>query len=435
MKRCSLLFCLAVIGVLTNHLHAQEFLSLDSAISRALAYNYDVRIANVTTQIATTNNTIGNAGLLPTVGATGSVNEGIANTRQVRSEGTVTQAANANTFSYSAGLNASYTVFAAGRAFLIYRQLGRREALADAQLRVQIQATISGVIQAYAAVVNDNRQTVAIDTAIALAKARMDLSKAKYDIGTSAKTDYLQARVDYNAARSQRLAQDASHASSLASLNELMGQDAEAVYDVEDSLAINLALTPADSSLLESRSPVLDVQRVNIDIARLDKRIARTYYYPSVSVSAGYGYSRTQSDVSVVTSNRSIGPNVGVGLSLPIFQAGNVRRQVQVASLNELSAELQYNRQERAVSRAYRSAWAAYQTAVATVQLEDENRGYAKENLDIQQARFRVGVANTLELREAESSYVASLARYYAARYNAKVAETRVLEIEARLAE
>ncbi len=437
MKRL-FFFCLlslAAVSVLTSPLHAQEFLSLDSAIARTLAHNYDVRIADVSTQIATANNTIGNAGLLPTVGATGSVNEGIANTRQVRSEGTVTQAANANTFSYNTGLNASYTVFAAGRAFLIYRQLGRREALADAQLRAQIQSTISGVIQAYASVVNDQRQTVAIDTAIALAKVRMDLSKAKYDIGTAAKTDYLQARVDYNAARSQRLAQDASHASSLATLNEFMGDDAEQTYTVEDSLQINLVLTLAEGSLLQSRSPILDAQRINIEIARFDKRIARTYYFPEVSVSAGYGYSRTQSDVSVVTSNRSIGPNVGVGLSLPIFQRGNVRRAIRVASLNELSAELQYNRQERSLSRQYRSAWATYQTAVATVNLEDENRGYAKENLDIQQARFRVGVANTLELREAENSYVASLARYFAARYNAKVAETRVLEIEARLAE
>lgn len=432
MKQLMFLAFLICVPILAD---AQEFLSLDSAIARALAHNYDVRIADVSRQVANTNNAIGNAGLLPAIGATAGVNEGIANTRQVRSEGTVTQSSAANTFSYNAGINASYTVFAAGRAFLIYRQLGRREALANAQLRAQIQSTVSGVIQAYAGVVNNQRQSVAIDTAIALAKARMDLSKAKYDIGSSAKVDYLQARVDFNAARSQRLAQDASHAASLATLNEFMGDDAEQTYVVEDSLELNLALSPADSSLLQSRSPLLDAQRINVDIARYDRKIARTYYYPGVSVSAGYGYSRTQSDVSVVSSTRSLGPSVGLGLSVPIFQGGNVRRQVRVASLNELSAELQYDRQERSLSRQYRTAWVAYQTAVATYQLESENRGYAKENLDIQQARFRVGVANTLELREAENSYVATLARYYAAAYNAKVAETRVLEIEARLAE
>ena len=434
MKQAILLllaaFCLALPAA-----KAQEFLPLDSAIARALAHNYDVRIADVSTQIATTNHTLGNAGFLPTVSASSNVNEGISNTKLVRSEGTVTQSSGANTFSYSAGLNAGYTVFAAGRAFLIYKQLGRREAFADAQLRAQVQSTISAVIQAYAGVVNDQRQTVAIDTAISLAKARMDLSKAKFDIGTSAKVDYLQARVDYNAARSQRLAQDASRAASLATLNEAMGEDAEHTYSVEDSLELNLAMSPADSTLLESRSPLLDAQRINAEIARLDTRIARTYYYPGVDVTAGYGYSRTQSDAGLTLSNRNIGPSVGLGLTVPIFQGGNVRRQVQVASLTALSAELQYNRQERALSRQYRSAWTAYQSAVATYRLEEENRGYAKENLDIQQARFRVGVATSLEIREAENSYVATLARFYAAAYNVKVNETRVLEIEARLAE
>jgi outer membrane protein TolC len=430
MKRILFLLLLSA-----GSLHAQEFLSLDSAIARALANNYDVRIADVTTQIASANYTRGNAGLLPTVNGTGNVNQGLANTRLQRTEGTVIENNAAGTFSYSAGLNASYTIFAAGRAFLVYKQLGKLEAFADAQLRTQIQATISAVIQAYAGAVNDQRQIVAIDTAIALAKTRMDLSKSKYDIGTSAKVDYLQGRVDYNAARSLRLAREASRAASLAALNEAMGEDAEHIYRVADSLELNLALTPADSSLLESRSPLLEAQRVNIEIANLDKRIARTFYYPSLNVTAGYGYTRTTSDASLTVSNRSFGPNAGLGITVPIFQGGNVHRQVKVASLNALGAELEYNRQERALSRQYRTAWTAYQNAVAIYRLEEENQVYAKENLDIQQARFRVGIASSLEIREAENSYVSTLARLNGAAYNVKLNETKVLEIEARLAE
>jgi outer membrane protein TolC len=214
-----------------------------------------------------------------------------------------------------------------------------------------------------------------------------------------------------------------------------MGEEADQSYVVEDSLSINAVLTPADSTLLASRNPSLDVQRINMDIARYDKRIATTYLFPTISVSAGYNYSRTVSDASLLQSNRSLGPSAGLGLSVPIFHGGTIRRNIKVASLNELSAELQYDRQEREISRQYRSAWTAYQSAIATYNLEAENRGYARENLDIQQARFRVGVATSIEMREAENSYIATLARYYNAAYNAKVAETRVLEIEARLAE
>lgn len=428
------IFLLAILlGGLLPAANAQEFLMLDSAVAKALMHNYDVRIADVTTQIASTNNFAGNAGLLPNIGGTAGISEGLTNTRLVRTDGTTTAVRGAANSNMNAGINATYTVFAGGRAWLIYRQLGRREALADAQLRVQIQATISGVIQAYAAVVNDQRQTVALDTAIALAKVRMDLSKAKFDVGTSAKVDYLQGRVDYNASISQRIGQLASRATNNAFLNELMGEMADAVYVVEDSLQINTALTAADSTLLLNKSPLLDVQRINVEIAKYDKRIAKTYMLPDLGVNAGYQFNRSTTDAGVLLSNRQIGPSIGATLNVPIFQGGVIRRNVKVATLNQLSAELAYNRQERAISRQYRSAWATYQSAVEIFNLESENRGYAKENLDIQQARFKVGVATTLELREAEASYVSTLARYYLAAYNAKVAETRVLELEARL--
>lgn len=428
------IFFLAILlGGLFTAARAQEFLSLDSAVAKALMHNYDVRIADVTTEIAATNNFAGNAGLLPNIGGTAGISEGLTNTRLVRTDGSTTAVRGAGNSNMNAGINATYTVFAGGRAWLIYRQLGRREALADAQLRVQIQATISGVIQAYAAVVNDQRQTVALDTAIALAKVRMDLSKAKFDVGTAAKVDYLQGRVDFNAAMSQRIGQLASRATNNAFLNELMGEMADAVYVVEDSLQINTALTAADSTLLLSKSPLLDVQRINVEIAKYDRRIARTYMLPDLGVNTGYQFNRSTTDAGVLLSNRQIGPSIGATLNVPIFQGGVIRRNVKVATLNQLSAELAYNRQERAISRQYRSAWATYQSAVEIYNLESENRGYAKENIDIQQARFKVGVATTLELREAEASFVSTLARYYMAAYNAKVAETRVLELEARL--
>jgi outer membrane protein TolC len=431
MKRLFLLFLL--IAGCTPELFAQELLTLDSAIARALLHNYDIRIAQVSSQIAAANNTIGNAGLLPNIGATGSVNTGTSNTVIKLADGTETTRPNNTSFSYSAGVTATYTVFAAGRAYVLKKQLSERERLGEVELRAQIQSTISAVVQAYAATVNDQQQMVALDTGIALAKARMDLSKAKYDIGTSAKVDYLQARVDYNASRSQRLSQDAARTSSLAMLNALMGEDPEEIYTVEDSLALNLSLMPTDRALLETQSLALEVARRNIEISKLDTRIARTYLFPNVGVNAGYSYSQSKNGAGVTLSNRGFGPSAGLGLTVPIFQGGNLRRQVRVASLNQLSTEIAYERQSTEIARQYRSTWAAYQNAVATYNLEEENKGYAYENLSIQQARFRVGIATSIELREAENSYVSTLARLYAAAYNVKVNETRVLEIESRL--
>jgi len=412
---------------------AQEKLTLGEAIRKALEHNYDVRVADVTVDQAAANNTIGNAGLLPNINGVAGVNTGLSNTRNEFADGRVQQVRGARTLSYNAGLQVSYTVFAAGRAWLIKRQLGRAEELAEAQFREQIQNTISQVIQTYARAVWQSQQRIAIDTGLALAQLRMMLSQMKFESGVSAKVDFLQARVDYNARQSDSLQQEAALNSAFADINFLMGEDPYKTYDLDDSLTVNTSLLPSDPQRLQQSNISIDIARRNVDLSRLDQRIARTFMFPTLTLNGGYNYNRSQNQAGFSLFNQSSGPSGGLGLSVPLFQGGNLRRQVRVASLETLRQEILLERQSTEISRQYRTAWKDYQMSVASFNLERQNLVYARENMDIQKARFRVGIATTLETREAENSYIQSLIRYYTSVYNLKVNETRVLQIESAL--
>ena len=144
-------------------------------------------------------------------------------------------------------------------------------------------------------------------------------------------------------------------------------------------------------------------------------------------------FNKSKSQSGTFTFNQNYGPTAGLGLNVPIFQGGNLRRQTKIASLEELRQELVLERQSTDVGRQYRQAWENYQMSVNAYRLEQENIGYARENLDIQKARFRVGIATTLETREAENSYIQALIRLYTAAYNLKVNETIVQELESDL--
>lgn len=113
-----------------------------------------------------------------------------------------------------------------------------------------------------------------------------------------------------------------------------------------------------------------------------------------------------------------------------MFNGFNLQREKKVARLEVFRQGLIADQLTTSIAARYRTAWRAYDNALKSLDLENENIKYAEENVMIQQARFRVGVANTLELREAESSYVAALARLVDATYAVKVSETRLLEIE-----
>lgn len=412
---------------------AQEVLTLQDAITKALQQNYDIRISSVVAQQAAANNTLGNAGLLPNVNGTAGTSYSTLNTRQQFVDGRENNRTGAQTLAYNSGINADYTVFAGGRAFLIKRQLEKGEEIGEAQLKAQLQTSVSQVIQAYAQVVLNQQQQIATDTAIALSKVRMDLSRAKWEIGTSAKVDYLQAQVDYNASRSTRLTLEAALATARANLNTLMGEEPGQAYLVQDSLPLDMALRPTDKENLKSRNLLLDVARRSAETARIETRIARTYRMPSVTASAGYGYNRSRSDAGLLLFNQGFGPTGNLNLNLPIFQGGNIRRQIRIANLQEEVENLAYERLSAQLTNEYEGLWQGYQSAVSDYRLARESIVAAKENLDIQKARFRVGIATTLEIREAENGYVQALDRLNDAAYNVKVNETRVLELESRL--
>ncbi len=414
-------------------IRAQERLTLQDAITKALAHNFDIRVTKVTANQAAVNNTAGNAGMLPNLNATGSYGGGSANTHIEFADGRIQEVDNALSETISGSVLLNWTLFDGGRMFYRKKQLNELEDIGQVQLKAQVQATVSQVIQAYAQVVLQQQQLVAIDTGLVLAKIRMVLSQANYETGASAKVDFLQARVDYNARQSDSLYQQATLNASFALLNALMGEEADRAYIVDDSLQVLTSLQPKDKELLKQINPGLDLARRNAEVSRLEAKIARSSYLPTLALNGGYTYTRTSSQAGFALFNRSTGPNGSLNLNVPIFQGGNIRRTAKVASLQALSDELLYERQNTELSRQYRTAWSNYEVSVSAYNLEIDNIKYAKENLDIQQERFKVGISTTLETREAENGYVQALVRLYTAIYNLKVNETVVRELEGEL--
>ena len=98
----TILLCVGVFNA-----NAQERLSLQDAIARAMEHNFDIRIADVTAQQAEANNTLGNAGLLPNLNGTGGVIVGSSNTHIEFADGRVQEVNNAATLIYNGAVTAS----------------------------------------------------------------------------------------------------------------------------------------------------------------------------------------------------------------------------------------------------------------------------------------------------------------------------------------
>jgi len=412
---------------------AQERLTLQDAINRSLQYNFDVRVADAAAKQAVANNTIGNAGMLPNIGVGGTLSGSDYNTHNKLTSGGVQDNPSAETYNYSLGATLGWTLFDGGRMFIVKKQLDIQELIGSEQFRLQLQSTVSRTIQVYAQAVWQQQQLIAVDTALALSKLRMDLSRLKFETGASPKTDLLQAIVDHNARRADSLTQEANVTQSFDSLNVLMGTDLNDAYMLDDKLELNTGLQPMDKQLLQDANLSISVYKHSADVSKLNEDVARSYRLPNLSLNGGYYYNYTRSATGFLLSGRSYGPSGTASLNIPIFNGGNINRQVKVAALQTMRDQLLYEKQQTIINNHYRTAWRNYEVAVAAYKLQYDNIKYAKENVDVQEARFRLGVGTTLEAREAENSYIQALIALYTAAYNLKVNETQVLELENKL--
>lgn len=412
---------------------AQERLTLQQSIQKTLQHNFDINMSDLSAKQAERNNTLGNAGFSPTVMINASATESRSNSHIDLANNSVQDNPNGKNVNYNPTVTVAWTLFDGGKMFLVKKQLNELETIGQEQLKLQVQTMVSRCIQMYAQVLLQQKQLVAIDTALALAKTRMVISGAKFQNGAGPKVDFLQARVDYNARQSDSLSQEASYTQALDSLCVLMGENEDNKYVLDDSLELNTTLVPVDKNKLVDMNYTIDIYKRNAAVSGLNARIAKTYFLPDLFFNGGYSYTQTTSATGFSTFSRSYGPNGTFTLVMPLFEGGNLRRQSKVASLQAMRDELLYEKQNTVIGRAYRTAWKNYNVAVSAYKLESENIKYAKENLDVQLARFRVGVGTTLEVRQAENDYVTALETLYTSEYNLKVSETVVLELESQL--
>ncbi len=424
------LLCLAVFP-----LHAQEKLRLADAIQWALNHNFDLQVVEVDQKASQVRNSPGEAGMLPRLSLDGDLDGAQRNSRQEFVDGRKQEVNRAGSFGYAAAINLSWTLFDGGQMFLRKRWLNEQEQWAELRYRSEVQSVVARVIEAYAGVILAQKSQIAVDTGIALARARMELSQRKYETGTAARVDYLRARVDYNARVSDSLRQVSRLTQARAELNSLMGRDPYTAFEVEDSLKVQPRRQQMKPSVLEAENLSLASYRKQKDMSALQEKMARSGHLPRLDLWGGYAHLLQRSASGFLVFNQQSGPQAGLRLSMPLFNGGAVRRQVKLASLESLRAEILYNQHSTELARDYRVAWQQYQEAYEAYELESQSIEWAQEHLQIEKARFTLGMGTSLESREAEASFVDALIRLFETSYRLKVSEVRLLELENALVE
>jgi outer membrane protein len=221
-------------------------------------------------------------------------------------------------------------------------------------------------------------------------------------------------------------------------LNALVGLQLPAVYDVADTILIDLTLDANDFlNNFENTNFSLQSARQDIRAANLSLQERRAEHLPFINFNASYSFTKTE-NTRLINPYGTLffqqrGFNYGFSFSLPILIGFNLRRQSQQARIEIDRQTLLYNQLKTNVNVGLKNAYVNYDNAKRILLIEEETIGLAKENVFIALESFKRGVTTFIELRTAQQSLAEAYNRLISARYNAKLAETELLRLSGSL--
>jgi outer membrane protein TolC len=425
-------FMMLVFG--SRSLFSQALLTPEEAVDIALQNSFGVLVARNNADIARINNTIGAAGMLPNITANGNANFSQSNVELQLSSGDTIQSSQGQTRSRGANVSLGWVLFDGGRMFITKDKLNQIEALGEIHLKDTLLQTVYNVIAAYYDIVGQKQQLASINEAINFNKEQVSILQASFNAGLVAKTSLLQAKIDLNVYQEAAINQQYSIVVAKRTLNQILVRDPETGFEVVDSI-INNYVPDRDElfqKLYSSNINILAADR-QVEIARLSIREFQATRLPRVNLTSGYNLNLIDNTASNVRSNHSYGPSIGATVSVPIFQGGTINRQVATSKIQMLTAGYIFDNIKLRVTTQLQNALTQFENQQQLLAIEKENELLAKENIEIAIQRLRLGQANSLEVRQAQESYVYAYTRRITFEYNLKIAETRLKQLVSAL--
>ncbi len=417
--------------------HAQN-VTIEEVIQIALQKNYDVQVIQATGAIAANDNKYAFGAFIPLVNATGSYIKNNIDSRNITFDDKEITRTGAKATISNGSVQAIWTLFDGTRMFATRKRIQELAALGEVNIRNQMMNTTAAIITNYYSIIRQKQQLKAIQELMAVSEERVKLAERKLQVGTGGKPELLQAKVDLNAQRTAILAQLTLIQQLKDQMNGLLAMSLPDVYDVADSIPINLLLTMEEVlTNIEKTNQTLAAAKKNIDVAELVLRENRSSRSPIINFTTAYTYFKTENELAVspvaqkYTQNQ--GYNYGLTLAVPIMNGMNVNRLIGQAKLNLQRQKLIYDQQLTLALVGVRNAFVNYDNAKKVLLVEDENILLAKENVTIAFEGFKRGITTFIELRTAQQSLADAYNRLIAARYLAKVSETELLRLKGSL--
>lgn len=290
------------------------------------------------------------------------------------------------------------------------------------------------VIAAYLQVLLNGELVKVAETQLSLSQVEVDRQKVLVEAGKSPELDLIQAQSQLAQAQVTLVNNQNDHSLSLLDLKQLMMLPTETDMTLAPLDELGVLIPDAEEvyrlAMLHNSS--ITAKRQGIKVAENRISMAKSGYYPSLSLSGSIGSSYTHiSGYDNIGFSQQMRDNlseaIGLSLSVPLFDAFSTRNSVNSAKVDKLRAELELEQASdelyKTISQAYYQAEAARKKAEASAIAESAT----KAALEAMTTKFNYGKATATEYEQAKTDYIEACSTTVQARYE-YIIRAKVLE-------
>jgi outer membrane protein, multidrug efflux system len=388
----------------------QDFIvdgQLRQLVALALQNNRDLRLALANIEQARAQYQIRSADQFPTI------NAGVTGNRQPKTDGSGDMSS-----AYSAGLLlTAWELDVFGRIANL-KTAAQAQWLATQEARNAVQTSLVAAVASTWLSWQNNSQLLALTQAtLASREESLRLVRLRFEQGVASALELRQAESVLAAARVTQAQQQRLQALDVNALTLLLGQPLpdtmqqhRPAVDALDALAAStlpLREVPVGlpSDLLQRRP---DIRQAEQQLLATHANIgaARAAFFPRIALTASAG--SASSALSGLFESGSWGWTLAPQALLPIFDAGRNQANLELAQAGRMAALAQY---EKAIQTAFREvadALAGQSTLQQQWQAQQAQMQAEQERLRLADLRYRNGIANHLELLDAQRALFAS---------------------------
>ncbi|MGL6179518.1 MAG: TolC family protein [Tannerellaceae bacterium] len=418
--------CIAKVGLFifihTCTLSAQQKWTLRECIEYARQENIQIKQTELAIEGYDVDIKQAKAALFPSLNA--SMSQQFANNKIENENGNYRYE---GAFNGQYGINASWTIYDGKQNLNSISQAKLNKEIGSLNkdeignnIEIAITRAYLQVIYAWESIKN-NRNIV--ETSASQLKQAQDF----LDAGSFTRSEYAQVETQYSSDKYNLVLAQNSFANYKLLLKQLLELEYDDSFDVaipdEQALSVNELIPDKESVYLTALSimPQVKASQLGIDFAEISKAKAKAGYLPTISLtgSAGTGNVYNESPSYFSQLNHRFNQQIGVTVSVPIFDNRRNKSAVQKASLDIQSAQLNYVNTKKDLLRTIEELSQEASSSLSKYYAARDKLSSSQLSYELVNEQYELGMRNITELTTEKNNYANALQELLQAKYNA----------------